>query len=132
MIKNLTLSLLLAITTLAGVSCKKYPEGPTISLMPRRERIEGKWIAAKVIKNQAEITDKYKGHIWEFTRQYSVILTIDSVKSNGIWNTMTRDKDFVIDYDNGTREIYEIRKMLRDEFWIRDRKTETEFQLKPF
>lgn len=113
-------------------ACKKYPEGPTVSLLPRRERIEGKWVAGKVIQNQAEITAQYKNHIWEFTRQYSVIHSVDSVRTFGVWNTMTRDKDFVIDYDNGDREIYEIRKMLKDEFWIRDRQSNIEFQLKPY
>lgn len=120
----------LSLLTLAG--CKKYPEGPTVSIWPRRERIEGKWIAAKVLKDQSDITTNYKKHIWEFTRQYSVILTVDSVKTNGIWSTMTRDKDFVIDYDNGDREIYEIRKLTIDEFWIRNRQSQIEFQLKPF
>ena len=113
-------------------ACKKYPEGPRASLLPRRERIEGKWIAGKVIQNQAEITAQFKSHIWEFTRQYSVIHTVDSVRTYGVWNTMTRDKDFVIDYDNGDREIYEIRKMLNEEFWIRDRQSNIEFQLKPY
>lgn len=127
---KLTVLACLMLLSLAG--CKKYNEGPTISFWPRRERIEGKWIANRVFKDQAEITGSYKKYIWEFTRQYSVITTIDTLKINGIWSTMSREKDFVIDYDNGTREIYEIRKMKRDEFWIRDRQTQTEIQLKPF
>ena len=74
----------------------------------------------------------YNKYIWEFTRQYSVITTVDSVKFNGIWSTMTKEKDFVIDYDDGRREIYEIRRMVTKEFWIRNRQTQVEFHLTPY
>jgi hypothetical protein len=117
---------------LALSDCKKYPDGPRVSLMPRRERIEGKWIAEKVIKDQADVTTNYKNYIWEFTRQYSVITQVDTVKHNGIWSTTTMSKDFVIDYDDGRREIYEIRRMVSKAFWIRNRQTQIEFHLKPY
>ncbi len=117
---------------LALSDCKKYPDGPRVSVLPRRERIEGKWIAEKVIKDQADLTQDYKKYIWEFTRQYSVITQIDTVKHNGIWSTTNMSKDFVIDYDDGSREIYEIRRMVTKSFWIRNRKTQMEFQLKPY
>jgi len=100
--------------------------------MPRRERIEGKWVAEKVIKDQADVTTNYKNYIWEFTRQYSVITQVDTVKHNGIWSTTTMSKDFVIDYDDGRREIYEIRRMVSKAFWIRNRQTQIEFHLKPY
>lgn len=112
-------------------SCRKYPEGPDVSLLPRRERIEGKWVAESVKINSIDSTANYKSYIWEFTRQYSVILQIDKTKSTGVWSTATSDKDFVIDYDNGVREMYQIRKMMNKEFWIRNKQTQLEFHLKP-
>jgi hypothetical protein len=127
--KVLVIACLLLLTL---ADCKKYPEGPRVSLMPRRERIEGKWIAEKVTKDQSDVTQEYKNYVWEFTRQYSVITQIDTVKHNGIWSTMTMSKDFVIDYDDGRREIYEIRRMLTKSFWIRNRQTQIEFHLKPY
>lgn len=111
--------------------CKKYKDGPTISLLPRNERIEGKWKADKVMLNDIDSTAAYKQYIWEFTRHGSVILQISGVKYNGVWTTITSDKDFAIDYDNGTREIYTILKLKSKEFWIRNKKNELEFQLAP-
>jgi hypothetical protein len=70
--------------------------------------------------------------VLELTRNYSVIETSDSSKSNGIWGTMTNDKDLVIDYDNNTRKIYEIIRLTRKQFWIRDRQSELVLHLKPF
>jgi hypothetical protein len=111
-------------------ACKKYPEGPQISLLPRTERIEGKWVATSVKFNEIDSSEQYKGHIWEFTRNNSVILQVGTTKTTGIWSTVTNDNDFVIDYDNGVKEQYEIRKMMRTEFWIRNKKTQLDFHLK--
>lgn len=111
-------------------ACSKYADGPKISILPRKERIEGKWMANSVKYNNIDSTSAYKAHIWEFTRNYSVILQIGLVKRTGIWSTVTNDKDFRIDYDNGDIEQYEIRKMTKDEFWLRDKKTQFDFQLK--
>lgn len=116
---------------LGAQGCKKYPDGPTVSLLPRSERIEGKWKATKVLFNDIDSTTAYKSHIWEFTRAGSVILQISNTKYTGIWSTITNDKEFSIDYDNGTREIYTILKLKRKEFWIRNKKTELEYQLVP-
>jgi hypothetical protein len=113
-------------------ACKKYPDGPTVSFLPKKERIEGKWVANKVVYNSTDSTSVYKSHVWEFTRNYSVISQQGSVKRNGVWSTTTSDKDFVIDYDDGGRELYQIRKLTRKEFWIRNKQTQADFQLKAF
>ena len=122
--------LCLALLTLSA--CKKYNEGPVVSIWSRKERIEGKWVVGYAEKNQQDITSSYKDVVWEFTRNYSVIETTDSFKINGIWGTMTNDKDFVIDYDNGNRNIYEIVRLTRKQFWIRNRQSELFLKLKPF
>lgn len=115
---------------LAISACSKYPDGPDVSILPRKERIEGKWIAESVKFNTTDSTANYANYIWEFTRNYSVILQIKDAKTTGTWSTVTSDKDFVIDYDNGVQEKYEIRKMIRKEFWLRNKKTQLDFHLK--
>jgi hypothetical protein len=122
--------ILLGLVSLLSISsCKKYPENPYIVLYPRGERIEGKWKAKSVKINDVDSTTAYKLHTWEFTRNSSVILQIDQKKRTGIWTTGNNDKDFIIEYDNGERITYEIRKLRRKEFWIKDRQTQLEFQL---
>jgi hypothetical protein len=123
--------ILLILAVLAVSACKKYEDGPLISLLPRRERIEGKWVASSVKINETDSMAAYKNHIWEFTRRYSVILQVNSAKYTGIWSTQTSDKDFVIDYDNGKREMYQILRLTNKEFWIRNKQSQLEFHLKP-
>ena len=123
---------LIALSSLLFVNisgCKKYPEGPTVSLLSRRERIEGKWMASSVKFNNSDSTLLYKDHIWEFTRNYSVILQINNTKKTGIWSTVTNDNEFRIDYDDGTSQQFEIRKLQLKEFWLRDKKSQFDYQL---
>jgi hypothetical protein len=120
------------LTLFTITACKKYKDGPVVSIWSRKERIEGKWVVAYAEKNQQQITASYKDLIWEFTRNFAVIETTDTSKRNGIWGTMTNDKDFVIDYDNGNRSIYEIIRLTRKQFWLRDRQTELVLHLKPY
>lgn len=113
-------------------SCSKYKEGPMFSILPKTERIEGKWKAEKVLFNDIDSSVNYKSHIWEFTRNGSVILQIGvSNKTTGIWTTVSNDKNFVIDLDNGTRETYEIRRLKKNEFWIRNMQSQLDFFLIP-
>lgn len=127
--KSFVILLILASSILPA--CKKYPDGPTVSLLPRRERIEGKWIATSVKYNQDDSTAAYKNNIWEFTRQYSVILQVNSIKYIGQWSTQTNDKEFVIDYDGGTRNTYKILRLTDKEFVILDKKSQLQFNLAP-
>lgn len=126
--KNFFLPVL--ILTLMVGACSKYEEGPLISVLPRKERIEGKWIAASVKYNSNDSTSVYKDYIWEFTRNYTAILQVGPVKKLGIWSTVSSDQDFRIDYDDGVVEQYTILKMTRTEFWLRNKKTEVDFHLK--
>jgi hypothetical protein len=122
---------IIGIMVLMGIAaCAKYADGPKISVLPRKERIEGKWMAGSVKYNSIDSTSSYKSYIWEFTRNYTVIEQIGAGKRIGYWSTVTNDKDFRIDYDDGIVEQYEIRKLTKDEFWLRNKKTQFDFQLK--
>jgi hypothetical protein len=123
--------LCLAILTVSACK-KKYKDGPYVSVWSRKERIEGKWVVGYAEKSQLEVTSGYKDLIWEFTRNYAFIQTTDSGKVNGIWGTMSKDKDIVLDYDKGNRSIYEIIRLTRNQFWIRDRQSELILHLKPY
>ncbi len=113
-------------------ACKKYPEGPTFSVLPRTERIEGKWVIENADYNGKDSTEHFKRFIWEFTRYGTVILQSDQSKSLGIWSLATSDKDLVLEYDNGIRETYEIRSLRRKLLWLRNKQTEINLKLKPY
>jgi hypothetical protein len=123
------LLLLAGLMLLGSGGCKKYPENPNFAFWPRKERMEGKWVASEVKVGSSDSTNFYRNWIWEFTRHGTVIVQAGGVKRLGTWTTGNSDEDFVIDYDDGGRETYRILKLLRKEFWIRDKKTELEFHL---
>ena len=122
--------LLIAGLVLLGFGgCRKYPENPNFAFWPRKERIEGKWVASEVTRNTTDSTFFYKSYIWEFTRHGTVIVQTGTVKRLGTWTLGNNDEDFMIDYDDGGREIYRILKLLRKDLWLRNKKTELEFHL---
>lgn len=125
--KQFALFSLLLVLTLGA--CKKYPDSLMISFIPRAERIEGKWKVKEVLYNDVDSTIPYKLHIWEFTRNQSVIRQVLQTKELGFWTTGNQDSDFIVEMDSGERTIYEIRRLKRKEFWIKDRKTQLEFRL---
>lgn len=124
-------ALLFVLAAISLPACKKYPDGPLISVIPKRERIEGKWVATSVKYNQTDSTSGYKNHIWEFTRQYSVILQVNNKKYTGTWSTQTSDKEFVIDYDSLTRETFKILRLTNKEFILLNKKSQLQFNLAP-
>ncbi|MFN5251490.1 MAG: hypothetical protein ACOVQJ_11180 [Bacteroidia bacterium] len=126
--KSLSYLLLSLIVLLSA--CRKYPEGPNFTVLPRKERIEGKWVAERVKYNEIDSLAAYKDHIWEFTRNYSVILQVGDEKRLGIWSTATSDTEFVIEFDDSQTQKYEILKLTMKEFWLRDKKTQLDFHLK--
>lgn len=118
-----------ALILMVDAGCKKYPENPNFAFWPRKERIEGKWVATQVTRNDVDSTGFYKSYIWEFTRHGTVIVQDGLTKRLGTWTLGNSDEDFMIDYDDGGREVYRILKLLRKDLWLRNKKTELEFHL---
>lgn len=54
--KALPLLVVLLITALSYSSCKKYDEGPLLSLHTQKARLKNYWIMEKVLKNGADYT----------------------------------------------------------------------------
>lgn len=127
-----TLFLLLLPALLIPASCKKYDEGPYISLWPKAERIANKWKVSKADLNGADSTNIYRTHILEFTNQGTAIYQIGNRKYFGTWQLNNNGKDFDLDYDSLGRFSYQILRLKEKEFWYRDKRSNFSFQLAPF
>jgi hypothetical protein len=54
-LKRLTLLLFLFAVLLMG-GCKKYPDGPEFSLLPKSWRLAGDWKTTKILENNIDVT----------------------------------------------------------------------------
>ncbi len=57
--------LILIVMTLVVASCKKYEEGPAISLRSKTARVCGIWTVEKMFENEIEVLDETQIQ-WEF------------------------------------------------------------------
>jgi len=75
-----TTKVLLTFAVLCGIavsSCKKYEEGPSVSLLSKKSRLAGEWTIDKVLYNGSDVTSMY------FPSGTSYKLTIEK---GGSWN----------------------------------------------
>src|SRR3989339_924733 len=81
----------LAAGLIFSTSCKKYPEGPSISLRTKTQRITGSWTIEKVTVNGTEATlnDFYKSIVFDVTKEgkftYSYTVLTIPFKVEGEW-----------------------------------------------
>jgi len=62
--------LLIVITLLiAFAGCKKYPDGPTISLTPKKWRLDGTWKIEQVLVNGQDVTTSYTSLFPNYTME---------------------------------------------------------------
>lgn len=131
-IKNAIILVFLGLISFS--SCSKYKEGPTISFIPKANRIANKWKVSLAKINTKVYTDSFKNYIYEFTNKGTVITQIDSIKYIGIWQLNNSAKDLDLFYDkNAIPESRNEILMLKDnEMWVRNRTTLLELHLKPY
>ncbi|MCA6361592.1 MAG: hypothetical protein IM638_01010 [Bacteroidetes bacterium] len=74
--KQLASLLLLTVLVLAVPACKKYPEGPTISLRTKTARVSNEWTVEKSMRNGVDQTAA-------FNTAYSGL--IETYTKDGVW-----------------------------------------------
>lgn len=112
-------------------SCKKYPDGPSISLISKTERLSNSWKIAQALENDLDKTSDYQ---FAFT-DYNLIIEEDGdysfsykalgilpVSETGKWS-FNDDKTKVIfdpSSNNNTNNEWKILKLMEEEVWLID------------
>jgi hypothetical protein len=105
--KRVYLIIIIIIVVLSGLSCKKYEDGPLISLRSKKARLLGKWKVVELLKDDENLTKFYQdscGCDFEFVYDISQ-LNLDYktyyVKINCLqngWNFIIPDENLNIFY----------------------------------
>ena len=97
-----TMILLVMMLTLGSVftSCKKYEDGPGLSLRSKRARVANTWVVSKATdKNGVDITSEYAGSTWEFKKDGTSLITFDffgsPIACPGMW-TFQEKKERIV------------------------------------
>jgi hypothetical protein len=111
--------------TLTG--CKKYPDGPTISLSPKKWRLDGTWKIEQVLENGQDVTSAYTTFIPNYTLQlksdktYTETYTGSSSADVGTWS-WNDSKKYLLMTPSGssTANNLKILKLKHNALWLQE------------
>ncbi len=110
--------------TLALGACKKYEEGPAVSLRTKKARVTGSWVVAKFIKNGENIPDLktagYVDFIMSFYRDKTGKFTYGKFVDNFEWDFTDKKNAIKIRAIRKKKWTeYTILKLQNNEMWLR-------------
>jgi hypothetical protein len=91
-------------------SCKKYDEGPMISLRSKNARMANEWVIDKVMTNGVDVSFNFSDDfLWNIKDDGTYILTSNGVDQDGTW-TFDDDKVKITfeEGSTGTLEVFDI------------------------
>ena len=120
-------------------SCKKYEEGPALSLRSKKERVANTWEIEKAYDDGEDVTDNYDQFELQMLNNNEATLvaiytygdfTFEYV-TNGYWSFDNNKEDLVLDFeDDNADERYQILRLKEDELWLREKGDDLELHLK--
>jgi hypothetical protein len=107
---------------LAISSCKKYEDGPLLSLRSRAARLANAWKVETVLKNGTDVTSSYDNYeeTYEKEGKYSYQYNYGSVSftGSGKWEFQNKDEEIRrSDVDAQNDRILYILKLKEEHFW---------------
>jgi hypothetical protein len=120
-------------------ACKKYDEGPLISLTPREERIANTWVIDKAIEAGNDVTSSYDNYVLVLTTDHAATLNAQyeffgvpiNTQTNGTWAFGNDDENLILDFeDNVADGTYLILRLTEPQLWLRKIGDDLELRLK--
>lgn len=130
---------LFLITTGLIEGCRKYEDGPAISLIPKKERVANTWVVEKALADNMDVTgdyDHYEIYLTndgdaELTAQYTVFGIHYITDTDGTWQFTNNQSNIQFNYEDDSQDAeYQILKLTEKEFWLRQVGQELELHLK--
>lgn len=94
--KNKNIILVISIITISfllTVSCKKYPDGPLLSLRTRTERLSNNWKIDNYKINGTDYTSLIPNYTETFTKKGSYNYSWSVFDGSGTWSFQNKDKE---------------------------------------
>jgi len=127
-----------AIIATMAVGCKKYDDGPVVSLVPKANRLDNTWEVDKAYDEGKEVTGSYNQYTLKLTKDGGASLTakysygpfIYEGTTNGTWVFKNSKEDIMLDFeDNDADATYEILRLTSNELWLKEKAGTVELHL---
>ncbi len=118
-LKSTILIILLAGLTIPTIqSCKKYPDGPMISLRTRTERVANTWKVDNYKRNGTDYTSTMGGYTETFTKDGNYSYSWHILGGTGKWAFQNNDKEIALTgLNNQSNYTIVILKLEEKQFW---------------
>ena len=106
------------IIIIALPGCKKYPDGPTLSLRSRAERVANTWKVENYKINGNDMTSLVSGYTETFTKKGNYNYNWGIFKGSGNWDFQNKDTEIKLtgNDDQSNRTLF-ILKLEEKSFW---------------
>lgn len=119
---------ILPLLVFAADSCKKYEDGPWISLRTKTERLSNTWQVSTAYQNGVDKTSDfnvaYAGYLLTIKKDNSYTLVynpfnLGTVTDNGTWSFNSDKSHVILVNSNGDRADYTILRLKEKELWVK-------------
>lgn len=105
-----------AIITVSG--CKKYPDGPVLSLHSRAERVANTWKVDNYKINGSDYTSLVSGYTETYSKDGNYSYAWGNASGTGSWKFQNSDKEIALTgINNQGSYTLVILKLEEDQFW---------------
>jgi hypothetical protein len=126
--KRTALLTILVLSLVLG-SCKKYEDGPLISLTSAQNRIVNTWVIEFAQRDGVDITTEYEDYVLALEMNQEAILqmtveVLDSpelIETTGFWAFEDQRKNLRLDFElDDFDRYYRILRLKQEELWLRE------------
>jgi hypothetical protein len=129
--RKITFAFLIAGLTigLTATSCKKYEDGPNVSLTSRTERVANTWIISYAEEDGENVSSEFNQYELfmnssgdaTLDANYTVFGTTYQNQTSGTWVFTNDEANLRLDFDDDSQDgEYRILRLTNDELWLKD------------
>lgn len=114
---------------LVATSCKKYDDGPTVSLTSRTERVANTWIIGYAEEDGQNVSSEFNQYELflnssgdaTLDANYTVFGTTYQDQTTGTWVFTNEEANLKLDFQDDSQDgEYRILRLTNDELWLKD------------
>lgn len=108
--KKILIAIILLATTAGMYSCKKYDEGPALSLRSKNARVVNDWVLDKATNGGLDVTSSYPDvYNFNFAKDGTYTFNYNNVETTGTWALSDKKDQLVLtDGASGTEYLFTI------------------------
>lgn len=127
--------LIIMLTSVVLFSCKKYDDGPVLSLRTKKSRIANEWQFDQVVApNGTNITTQFANSGFELSKDGEYIITEGISAETGQWRFASDKENLVLTpNDNSSATLLMIMRLKEKDFWFSIEETDGiyEYRMSP-